>query len=134
MKNEKSKKQIRKLAERISKCFENTHIWVIGCEYVSPPKDCCYEGCSKKYVPERAELVRVELYKSNDGQNLNVVPLYNSGMSDFGIIFYIRSLQELEEAGLCLWELDSNEVGFEQKEDCQRYADYLNAEHFLYGG
>ena len=149
----------KKFSEMIKPLEEQMTIWRIAYEYVYGEKcNKCnderkiefkspsgkkmeeYCSCSKTYTyyfPEEAEIIRLALYKNrNYPYDISVTPKYDSSDYDdtyckFELETYIDSLEDFEDMGIVLEELDYRKVGFKNLEDCQKFADFLNKKNNL---
>ncbi len=123
--------------EKCNKCNDKRKI-----EFTSPTgrKMEEYCTCSKTYTyyfPEEAEIIRLALYKNrNYPYTVSVTPKYDSASYDdtyckFELETYIDSLDDYDDIGNVLEELDYQKVGFKRLEDCQKFADFLNQKNKL---
>lgn len=125
-----------KMGEKCDKCNENRKL-----PYTTPRGKLAYEdcACSKSYKVwsvEKADIIRLSLYKDrNHPYAISVTPKYDSASYDdtyckFELKTYIENIDEID-MDINIYEVDFKEIGFKNKEDCQKFCNHLNQKEKL---
>jgi regulator of replication initiation timing len=121
-----------KMGEKCNKCDENRKL-----PYTTPRGKTAYEDCvcSKTYKVwnvEKADIIKLSLYKKRDyPYSLSITPIYDSASYDemyckFELETFIENIDDFN-----MDEFRYNKVGFKNKDDCQKFCDYLNQKEKL---
>lgn len=122
--------------EKCSKCNDDRKL-----EYKTPRGKLAYEDCAcntsyKVWDVEKADIIRLDLYKDrNYPYSLSVTPKYDGASYDdmyckFELKTFVENLDDTD-MNFNIEEFDYEEVAFKNKEDCQKFCDYLNKKEKL---
>ena len=122
--------------EKCSKCNDDRKL-----EYKTPRGKLAYEDCAcnksyKVWKVEKADIIRLDLYKDrNYPYSLSVTPKYDGASYDemyckFELKTFVENLDDTD-MNFNIEEFDYKEVAFKNKEDCQKFCDYLNKKEKL---